>query len=191
MKRSVNLFFVVITMFLASCASTQGWHEGENLIQPLPLPGEAWQFKRLVNDRAKMGMGRWSKNSENGSETLQVITAYGQRNGDVEALQSYTDEEGKGNCSSFSSEVLDNARENNYQTITWRTKCKLRGENAELIILQKAISGEDSLYNIQKMWRDSFTEESSKLWTGYVKRIKLCNTRGTQHPCPEGFRRTQ
>ncbi|HLQ27414.1 MAG TPA: hypothetical protein VK138_16240 [Acidiferrobacterales bacterium] len=180
-----------VTLTLGAHANADDWHEGENLLQPLPIPGEDWKLKRMTNDKAKMEMARWSKSSGNGSETLQVIIAHDQHNGNVEILQEDEDEEGKGFCSSFSSDILDKGSENTYKTITWKTKCKLRAENSEVVILHKAISGEDSLYNIQKIWRDSFTEENSRIWVDYVKRIKLCNTRGTQHPCPEGFKRAQ
>jgi len=182
---------VVVTFVLGANAHADDWHEGENLLQPVPIPGEDWKLKRLTNDQAKMEMARWNKSSGNGSETLQVIIAHEQRNGNVEILQGDEDEAGKEHCSSFSSDILDKTSENNYKTITWKTKCKLRGENTEVVILHKAISGEDSLYNIQKIWRDSFTDESSRTWVDYVKRIKLCNTKETQHPCPEGFKKVQ
>src|SRR4051812_17223751 len=129
MKHILKLAAVLSVAFLAGCASTQGWHEGEYLIQPLPIPGEGWQSKRLVNDQAKMEMARWNKSAGSGSETLQVTIAHGQRNINVEIAKDDLDDEGKSHCSTYSTDVQDKASENSYNTITWKTRCKLRGEN--------------------------------------------------------------
>ena len=187
MKHLFKLWAALSVAVLASCASIQDWHKGENLLQPLPVPGDDWQFKRLVNDLAKMKMSRWSKKVGSGSEALQVIIAHGQRNSDVETTKHEVDKQGKNRCDTYSTDILNKTTQNNYNTISWKTKCKLRGKDTEVVILHKAISGEDSYYKIQKIWRDSFTKEGFRVWDDYVRRIKLCNSRGTLHPCPDGF----
>lgn len=191
MNKLTGWSVVIVLLALGIHAKAADWHEGENLLQPLPVPGENWNQKRLANDSAKMEMTLWIKDTGNGSEMLQVIIAHEQRNFNVEILQKDEDESGKEKCTSFSSDILDKTLGNNYKTITWKTKCNLRSDNTDVVILHKAISGEDSLYNVKKIWRDSFTEESARVWIDYVRRINLCNTRGTQHPCPEGFKGTQ
>lgn len=163
-----------------------GRHEGEHLLQPLPIPAEGWDSKRVTNDQANMEMEVWSRNIGNGSETLQVITAHDRGHTDVNRLQRDEDKAGKGYCSNFSSSVMDTASENDYMTITWKTTCQLRGKNADVVVLHKAIAGEGSLYIIQKTWNGSFTDASLRVWVDYLNRIGLCNPRGTKHPCPVG-----
>lgn len=191
MEHILRFSAAVGVAILASCASTQEWYEGENLVQPLPIPGAGWQVKRLVNDQAKMEMVRWSKTTGSGSELLQVVVAHGQRNTNVEIAREDLDRQGRSHCSTYSTDLQDKARENGYNTITWKTSCKLRGDNTEVVILHKAISGEDSFYEVQKIWRGRFSGESLREWSDHLKRVKLCNTRGSQHPCPEGFKRVQ
>jgi hypothetical protein len=185
-KWAVAVLALALGVFLSRAVV---WHKGEKLLQPLPIPGEGWTAKRTTNDQAKMEMEVWTKNSGSGSETLQVIVAHDRGHTDVKRLQEKEDKAGKGYCSNFSSNVMDTASENNYKTITWKTKCRLRGKNAEVVVLHKAIAGEDSLYIIQKTWNDSFNEESLRVWIDYLNRIGLCSARGAKHPCPEGFKK--
>ena len=80
---------------------------------------------------------------------------------------------------------IDKFDRNGYQSLFWETTCILNGTPIQ--VLQLAISGNDSLYHIRKLWQFKVSDSDYSDWKEQMIQISVCDTRKKhkmKHPCP-------
>ena len=178
-KRS--LYILAISLLLLGCATEgSGFSTGENLIQPLPFPGNGWVAYGKVDGSVEQY--RWISSEENGQVDTSV--AKGARR-DLAGYLEFDVNLARSKCSAVEREVVAEAPANGYLSATWHTRCEL-GEGRIRSILQKAIQGQDSFYLVKRIWPDPPTRADYTAWREYLETVVVCDTR-RPGSCPEGY----
>ena len=180
---------VIALLALSGCASTQndGLFTGENLMQPMPLPEEAW----VAYQKQQNGIYQrlWSKNDNR--DQLKTDVFYQTPNRGVEQEKLVDDKVGHDKCASFESSDAEVIHQNSYPSLTWLSICQTVN-GVEIAVLHKAISGRDSFYHLRRIWKQTPSKEQMATWQAYFSTIQLCDTRSRgDNRCPDGYRQVQ
>jgi|GEM_PF-1129850 len=161
----------------------------ENLLQGLPLPSGEWNVYQEEKEDAKILETRWvSKTSD---DMVQTFILLGSKNGDVNRAKEIDNSIGRENCDKiFESNVLSDKIENGYQQLTWYTLCKTNSGFYSKAI-HKSIAGNDSMYEIKRIFRTEPSTSDWKLWLDYMSRIKVCDSRIEIQACPSNLKRVR
>jgi hypothetical protein len=94
----------------------------------------------------------------------------------------------KGGCAGIQSQKVTEGTENGYAFSLWLAQCPLNPATGKPeSFFMKIVAGRDALYNIQYAYRQNMTTDLMKPAMVYMKRVEVCDTRGTDHPCPPGM----
>lgn len=80
---------------------------------------------------------------------------------------------------------IANAVENGYPTLVWLLNCPQNPASGKMEITWfKAVQGNDSFYLVQKAFRFAPSKEQIGRWVGYLKAVRVCNSRLADRACP-------
>jgi hypothetical protein len=159
--------------------------EGELLLQA--LPGDYKVASRQAQGALRMTemipstqeLGTWKE-----MLTIQVFLG-GIPNATPEIFLARMGDMWKKSCDNAVVELLHRGQENGYPVAFGMLTCPLNKAVGQPEITGiKAIQGKDSFYVVQKAWRMKPTPEDVKNWTGYLARVRVCDTRIRETGCP-------
>lgn len=177
-------YICLIAFLLPLKVEASEWFEGENLLtQPIPLENN-YQAYTKKEDGWKSFL--WLNKVSSGGDSYEV-NIVAEKTANLEAFQESMDNPGREACKNFSSLVIDDSNRNGYHSIMWETECVVGGTHVHTI--QLGISGNDSLYFLRKLWKVPVRDDEIALWKKTLSKVSLCDTRTSEHPCPEGFRK--
>jgi len=80
---------------------------------------------------------------------------------------------------------IANAVENGYPTLVWLLSCPQNPASGKMEITWfKAVQGNDSFYLVQKAFRFAPSKEQIGRWVGYLKAVRVCDSRLADRACP-------
>lgn len=88
-------------------------------------------------------------------------------------------------CPQAQTQTVSNDAENGYAAAVWQMSCPLNpntGKPEQTWF--KAIQGKDSFYLVQKAFRFAPSPAQAAQWTGYLKKVSVCDSRLPDKPCP-------
>jgi len=179
---------ILIFVFLYGCATTQTNQQSfsnENLLQSIPLPNGEWTAYQKKEKNMLETM--WKK--EGSGDFAKTFVLYNETSNTMSYKES-DDGFGRKNCDEFKSEILKNETENGYPALTWYSECK-RIDGFYTKTINKAIKGNDSTYVLKRVWRNKPEENDWNTWVDYYAKIIACDSRGNNHPCPEGYKKVK
>jgi hypothetical protein len=174
-----KICILALLPILFSCASNQAYR-GEKLLQPMLLPEEGWSV--YSNKEGNVGEMVWLKND--GKEQMETVVYLGQKGRDTRQEKELDDKVGSELCKSFESSIISDNSTNGYSSLTWKSSCKL-SEEQTIVVLHKAISGDDSFYHLRRIWKSGFSQELVQPWVNYFDKVYICDTRYKDKICPE------
>jgi len=178
-KESLVLFITVICFTVASYAQSD-LHEGESLLQPMPIPGDGWEVSSR-NDGASRSV-RWSHPTS--GESLTTTISNGGRQS-TDRFRQINDRTGRSLCDKFSTRTIQEGQVNGCEREIWLAECE-QGNSNSFSILHQVIAGRDSTYYVVKRWPDYPGESELDSWIEYFLTFSVCDTRGKrQAPCPK------
>lgn len=169
-----------------TAAGNSDWHPGENLVTPFQPDSSEWTAYRKEVAGLKSRM--WRKESE--PQEMYAVSLISDADFTLEGFRERQDASGWEHCASFSSDIVSEEDVNGYPQLTWQTLCN-RSDGRDAVVLQKAIIGNDKLYHVQKVWLSEPAEEAVSDWRERIADVVVCDTRGEEHPCPEGYERVE
>jgi len=125
---------------------------------------------------------------ESWSKMITQQTFFGRRNVDPDLLPGSMRNGWKSACPGGDAQQIKKLQENGYAVSLWMFTCPMnpktgKPENMWL----KAISGADSLYDVQIAFRAPLEKETIPSAMNYLKNVMVCDTRDRTHPCPAGM----
>lgn len=172
---STLLFFISAASFAQSAL-----HRGENLLQPMPIPGEGWEMSR--RDDAESRSVRWS-HPTSGESLTTTISSGGRMS--TARFREINDSTGRRHCKEFSTTTLREGETNGFQREIWLAQCDQEDSN-DFTLLHQFIAGRDSTYYLVKRWSEYPNETELDSWVEYFETISVCDTRPRRRaPCPE------
>jgi hypothetical protein len=170
---------ISLLLLSASSYSQTELHRGENLLQPMTVPGENWQVSQSTDSDSRSM--RWSNLETGESLTTRIIDGGG---GSVDRFREINDQTGQNHCREFVSETVLVDETNGYDRMAWLASCIQ--EQQSFTVLHQYISGRDSSYYLTKRWSDSPEESEVEVWKSYFETVSVCDTRRRRRaPCPE------
>jgi hypothetical protein len=81
---------------------------------------------------------------------------------------------------------IASATENGYPVLVWLLNCpdNPKTDKPEMTWF-KAVQGNDSFYVVQKAFKFAPSKEQIGRWTGYLKAVRVCDTRLADRACPK------
>jgi hypothetical protein len=179
MNRWVMAALAAVILVLVTVAALRPKPDDEHLVQLQPLPGGPWQERQRSHDDIHETL--WVNRQK--QQSLSVIVSRPEAGEPVMKFHNKDNAIGRKACHKYSSQILGNILDNGYPTLTSTSTC-VRGDRFKSVTLRKVISGRDALYVVQKVWKDPVSSDSWNRWLGYLKRLRLCDDRTAEHPCP-------
>lgn len=123
---------------------------------------------------------------ENWTEMVTVQVFYRLR-GSPEAFMSNLETRWLRSCPGAGpAQPIANAVENGYPTLVWLLSCPQNPASGKMEITWfKAVQGNDSFYLVQKAFRFPPSKEQIGHWVGYLKAVRVCDSRLSDRACPQ------
>ena len=170
---------LLLLLLLHSVLAQAEWFNGENLLQPTPIPGKDWETRQQRNN--DFYQHTWHR--DDGKDVLQTNIFYHTPYRDVFTEKNLDSDIGKKNCRDFIIEDEKAGSENGYPTLNWRSKCTMDDQSV-ITVLHKAISGNSSFYHLKRVWLKDYDDDEMDLWQTYFSAVSICDTRYQEHACP-------
>lgn len=88
-------------------------------------------------------------------------------------------------CKESSAAVVAGGNENGYPFAVWTLRCPHNASTGKPEIAWfKAVAGKHNFYLVQKVFTSEPTDQQGTRWMRVLRRTEVCDTRGTEHPCP-------
>jgi hypothetical protein len=172
----------LIILGLVTCGSANAQHQGENLLQPLPVPEEGWAMAQgRINGNEVVEWSR-RKGRDRASTTIQQNT----RDYSATRFHEISNQTGTNACAEFDSQVIIRTPVNGFDRMMWKASCRRTESDSLMTVLHLFIAGRDSGYYLTRTWLDEPDGESVDRWTEHFSSISVCDTRRRRGaPCPE------
>jgi hypothetical protein len=180
-----SLMFVAL-FFGAVCARPAAAElVNENLLAGAP-PGYKIGFRDKKND---LQMTEWvpaSQTVENWTEMLTVQVFYGLKIA-PEAFMQQLEARWRNACpGAGGAQPIVGSVENGYPSLLWILDCpKNPGTDKPELTWFRAVQGNDSFYVVQKAFKFTPTKEQITRWIGYLKAVRVCDSRIADRACPQ------
>ena len=156
-------------------------HDGENLLQPLPLPDGQWRATQSIEGSNEIV--DWRK--EDGSDRARTVIMRGSGGYPPARFREINFKSGRESCASFNGRVLDDSTLNGYGRSLWVGECT-QADGSSITALWIFLSGKDSSYFFFRQWHGTPDATAMFQWVSYFKQIKVCDTRPRRKaPCSE------
>lgn len=156
----------------------------ENLLLTMP-DGYKVGFSTKKNNMVMTEMVPAAETVEGWTEMVTVQIFLGTK--DTSPGQFKTRMEGmwRNACANASSQPVADAADNGYPASVWLMSCPLNAKTGKPEITWfKAIQGNDSFYVVQKAFKFEPSNEQVMTWTGYLKKVSVCDSRLPDRACP-------
>lgn len=175
-----SCLIVIAFIFLSSAASAQlSLHRGENLLQPMPIPGEGWEISSKIDDESRSI--RWSHSVSGAHLTTSI---YSDGRASTTRFREINDDTGKDHCRQFESKTILTGETNGYSREIWLAECGMDSGKG-FTLLHQVIAGKDSTYYLVKRWPETPGDHDLKPWVDYFETVSVCDTRKRRKaPCP-------
>lgn len=175
------LIAVLLLMGIANPLAAQSLKD-ENLIVSMPIDYKVGMQVRRGNMLMTEMLPK-DQDIKNWSELLTVQIFFGMK----QSPQNFRDgmlQSWKQACPDYFYNPSFDGVENGYPTAFFMLHCpsSQHREKMELTIL-KVISGNDSLYVVQKAWSVDPDKQGIEKWSRFLRRVKVCDTRLPDRPC--------
>jgi len=122
---------------------------------------------------------------ENWTEMVTVQVFYHLR-GSPEAFMSNLETRWLRGCPGAGpAQPIANAVENGYPTLVWLLSCPQNPASGKMEVTWfKAVQGSDSFYLVQKAFKFPPSKEQIGRWVGYLKAVRVCDSRLADRACP-------
>lgn len=175
------LILITLLLFLSAASHAEvALHRGENLLQPMPVPGEGWEVSS--REAGESRSVRWS-HPESGESLTTTISS-----GKLESTARFreiNDTTGRSHCDEFSTTTILEGKTNGFEREIWLAQCG-QDDSDGFTLLHQIIAGRDSTYYLVKRWPAYPDEPELRSWVEYFETISVCDTRTRrQAPCPE------
>lgn len=161
--------------------ASAGSYYGENLLFIVNKALGEWDVRESTKGDVYKQI--WQKKGAGFNDSVLVTVIH---NGKInmQVNRQEQDNVGRKHCKKFESTTLDTTPKNGYPRLIWRTKCLTANgsEGSQLLLM---IQGNDSFYQIQKIWRMPLHEEHFFEWRDVLSGVSVCDTRLPTQPCPE------
>jgi len=180
----LRLLVVVLLLALPAPASA---FQGENLLVSLP-DGYKIDFQKKQGNTQITEMVPKAESVRAWTEMVTVQVFHGlkstpeQFRGRIAGLWSKA-------CPGAESAAIMSAVENGYPVTMWLSSCPLNKDTGKPeFTFMKAIAGKDSFYVVQKAFKATPSKEQTAVWTQYLKKVGVCDTRLPDRACPAGIK---
>jgi hypothetical protein len=156
-------------------------HDGENLLQPLPLPEGKWFATPSTQGRDEIV--DWRKGDSD--DRVRTVILRGRGGYPATRFREINYKAGHESCATFNGRVLDDSPVNGYGRSLWVGDCT-QADGSSVTALWVFITGKDSSYFLFRQWHGVPDAAAMDQWVGYFKQIKVCDTRPRRKaPCSE------
>lgn len=158
--------------------------ENENLLAELPsgfkVDYQAEQGNQTITEMVPEG-----ESVEDWTTMVTVQVYLGETNiAPIQAQETLTNDWFNACENSASYPVADGA-ENGYNFILWQLFCPLNPSTQKVeYTFMKAMQGNDSFYLVQVAFRHEPSDDEITQWMGYLKEVKVCDSRIPEQACP-------
>jgi len=171
---------MLLLYFSAASFAQSDLHKGENLLQPMPIPGDGWEVSS--RDDGESRSVRWS-HPTSGESLTTTISSGGSAS--TARFREINDSTGRSRCKDFSTRTILEGKINGFEREIWLAQCDQDNSNS-FTILHQLIAGRDSTYYLVKRWPEYPNEPELNSWVDYFETISVCDTRNRRRaPCPE------
>jgi hypothetical protein len=160
---------------------------------------------QLANETLLVGLPAGYKVGFQAKNAKTQITEYVPQNEDVEGwtqmvtvqiffgahftpaeFEQTISESWKRACPEAVSAHISDGAENNYPFSFWLETCANNPKTGKPeMTWMKGIAGRDSFYLVQKAFKYEPGKDEISAATQYLRGVQVCDTRGTEHPCPD------
>jgi hypothetical protein len=184
---------VFLATCLSGCASSRGAYHGEHLVIPFIEELKQWQLFQKEDEGFRSNM--WQQPGEKWKDTYAVSIYTVEQpdsneknqfinNSQLEHKRQTMDAPGQQYCHHFDSQQLEHPKQADMQMLYWRTQCQVEGAVvAEMLHLM--IQGNQSFYQIQKIWKFDVDELEFNLWKSRFDNTFICHQGKQASTCPK------
>lgn len=174
--------FICFALVAASPAAAQ--LVNENLLVALP-DGYKVGFSGKKNNTIMNEMVPVAESVDGWTEMVTVQVFLGMKGTTPDQFKSRMEGMWRGACANASSHPIVSAVENGYPATVWLMSCPLNAKTGKPEITWfKAIQGNGSFYVVQKAFKFDPSKEQVVKWTGYLKKVTVCDSRLPDRACP-------
>lgn len=178
----MRLFAVVVfCLTLLGCASQKGTYQGEHLVMPFIEEIKGWQLFQQEERGYRSNM--WQKPGQRWVDTYAVSIYYGQ-SPDLNLQRAQMDAPGERHCQQFESTTLSHPKALSDEVLYWQTRC-VRDDKVVARVLHLMISGKESYYQIQKVWKMDVDTETLAIWRKRFEETFVCDLKIEKNRCPQ------
>ncbi len=179
MRLSSSLIAITALTFGLSFATAGDLHDGENLLQPLPLPDGVWLATQAMQGRDEIV--DWRKKDTNDRARTAILHRQGSY--PVARFREINYKGGRESCAAFNGRIIDEAPINGYERNIWVGDCT-QADGSSITALWLFISGKDSSYFLFRQWHGVPDAAAMDQWVAYFRSVKVCDTRARRKaPC--------
>lgn len=180
-KRLMRLFFIAFfSLCILGCASQTSVYQGEHLVMPFIEEIKGWQLFQQEERGYRSNM--WQKPGKRWVDTYAVSIYYGQ-SPDLNVKRAEMDAPGQRHCQKFESITLEHPKAIADEVLYWQTQC-IQDDKVTAKVLHLMISGKESYYQIQKVWKMDVETEKFDTWRERFEQTFVCDMKDTSNPCP-------
>ncbi len=156
----------------------------ENLLVAMP-DGYKVGFSTKKNNMIMNEMVPAAETVDNWTEMVTVQVFLGMKDTSPDQFKARMERLWSGACANASSHTVASTIENGYPATVWLMSCpRNRSTGKPEITWFKAIQGNDSFYVVQKAFKFEPSKEQVVQWTGYLKKVSVCDSRRPDRACP-------
>ncbi|WP_430422832.1 hypothetical protein [Phenylobacterium sp.] len=157
----------------------------ENLLTPLEEG-----FKVAYQARqGQVGISEMTPKDETVEAWSRMVTAhtyFGRRHADPDLIPKGMVKSWAEACPGGTGERIQSGTENGYPMSLWAFRCSHNPQTGKPETMwMKTISGADALYGVQYAYRRAYGEDIAQAAQSFLARVSACDTRDTDHPCPQ------
>jgi len=184
---------VLLLLGIAS-ATAQPAPPAEQILTPTP-PGFHLGEQDVGSEQRRFEFFRTGETAVTWRERISVLVFLGVKDRAPKAMAEALQAEWRGTCPAFSSHPAEQKAEKGYQTsiivMTCDNPAPPAGREKREFAMTKIIQGRDSLYVVQRSWRDAtaapppLTDRATgDAWAAFFRAVEVCDTRLQGQPCP-------
>lgn len=176
-----QFFIVFFSLNLIGCASQRGSYQGEHLVMPFIDEIKGWQLFQQEERGYRSNM--WQKPGQRWVDTYAVSIYYGQ-SPDLVLKRAEMDAPGQRHCQVFESTTLQHPKAIEDEVLYWQTRC-VQNDKVVARVLHLMISGKESYYQIQKVWKMDVDAEKYATWRERFEQTFVCDLKQENNRCPQ------
>ncbi|MCW5691543.1 MAG: hypothetical protein KIT48_04195 [Pseudolabrys sp.] len=181
------MFRLYASALLLTLAAPAAAFQGENLLVSMPDGYKVDFQKRQGNTQITEMVPK--AESVNAWTEMVTVQVFHQLKAKPEEFRDRIIGLWRKSCPEAESAPIMSAAENGYAVTMWLSSCPHNKETGKPeFTFMKAIAGKDSFYVVQKAFKQTPSKEQTAIWTQYLKKVGVCDTRLPDRACPAGIK---